>query len=76
MRASAPLGVLAVLAAPAPAWALGLGDIELHSALNQPFRADIQLSATASELENLRIALADRATFEAAGLDRPAFMSR
>jgi pilus assembly protein FimV len=63
------------LAAPAPTWALGLGDIELFSALNQPFRAEIALTATADELESLRVSLADRATFDRSGLERPAFMS-
>lgn len=75
MRAKAPWGIAVALAAPAPTWALGLGDIELFSALNQPFRAEIALTATAEELETLRVSLADRATFERSGLDRPAFMS-
>ena len=38
MRARARWGITPLLAAPAGAWALGLGDIELQSALNQPFR--------------------------------------
>jgi len=75
MRAKAPWGIVAALAAPAPTWALGLGDIELFSALNQPFRAEIALNATAQELESLRVTLADRETFERSGLERPAFMS-
>ncbi len=75
MRAKAPWGVVVALAAPAPTWALGLGDIELFSALNQPFRAEIALSATAEELESLRVSIADRATFDRSGLERPPFMS-
>ena len=75
MRAKAHWGVVVALAAPAPTWALGFGDIELFSALSQPFRAEIGLSATAEELESLRVSLADRATFEQSGLERPAFMS-
>lgn len=75
MRASAPWGVLVALTAPAPTWALGLGDIELHSALNQPFRADIGLTATNEELQSLRVGLAGREVFERSGLERPAFMS-
>jgi pilus assembly protein FimV len=68
--------VLTLLAAPVGAWALGLGDIELRSALNQPFQADIQLvSATAEELAALRVTLAGRETFERYGLDRPAYLS-
>ncbi|HEY5622625.1 MAG TPA: FimV/HubP family polar landmark protein [Gammaproteobacteria bacterium] len=58
------------------AWALGLGDIELDSALNQPLRAEILLvSATEDELATLRITLADEATFDRYGLDRPAFLA-
>lgn len=75
MRAKAPWGIAVALAAPAPTWALGLGDIELFSALNQPFRAEIALTATAEELETLRVNLAERAVFERSGLERPAFMS-
>ncbi|HMB73006.1 MAG TPA: hypothetical protein VKQ06_05505, partial [Gammaproteobacteria bacterium] len=75
MRTKAHWGVVVALAAPAPTWALGFGDIELFSALNQPFRAEIGLNATAEELESLRVNLAERAVFEQAGLDRPSFMS-
>jgi len=38
--------------------ALGLGEIELNSALNQPFNAEVELlSATEAELDELRSAL-------------------
>jgi pilus assembly protein FimV len=75
MRALARWGITPLLAAPAGAWALGLGDIELQSALNQPFRAEISLSATPDELQTLRINVADAATFERYGLDRPSFLT-
>ena len=75
MRPRARWGIAPLLAAPAGAWALGLGPIELQSALNQPFRAEIELSATAEELEGLRVFLADADTFERRGLDRPVFLS-
>jgi pilus assembly protein FimV len=53
-------------------WALGLGDIRLQSALNEPLRAEIELlSATPDELDNLKIAMASADTFERYGLDRP-----
>jgi pilus assembly protein FimV len=56
-------------------WALGLGDIELDSALNQPLRAEILLvSATEEELSSLRVTLADQETFDRYGLDRPIFL--
>jgi pilus assembly protein FimV len=55
---------LLVLAFASEVWALGLGDIRLSSALNEPFRAEIELlSATPEELENLTIVLASAETF-------------
>jgi len=57
-------------------WALGLGDIRLDSALNEPLRAEIQLlSATPEEMANLTVAIASADTFERYGIDRPVFMS-
>jgi pilus assembly protein FimV len=57
------------------AWALGLGEIRLDSALNAPLRAQIELlSATPEELENLTISLASAETFERYGLDRPFYL--
>ena len=65
----------AMLAVSAPAFALGLGEIRLKSALNAPLRAEIELlSASPDELNNLRIDLADAATFERYGLDRPFYL--
>jgi len=56
-------------------WALGLGDIRLQSALNEPLRAEIELlSATPDELGNLKIAMASAETFERYGLDRPVYL--
>jgi pilus assembly protein FimV len=75
MRALARWGITPLLAAPVGAWALGLGDIELESGLNQPFRARIGLSASTDELQGLRIALAGGETFARYGLDRPAFFN-
>lgn len=54
----------------ANAWALGLGDIQSESHLNQPFEARIPLvSATTRELATLNVRLAPQAAFERAGLD-------
>ncbi len=75
MRALARWGITPLLAAPLGAWALGLGDIESQSALNQPFKAEIALSATPEELQGLRITLAGNDTLERYGIDRPAFLS-
>jgi pilus assembly protein FimV len=72
MKSLPQWGATVLLAAPFGAWGLGLGDIELQSALNQPFEAEIALtSATAEELEGLRASLASPETYERYGLDRP-----
>ena len=56
-------------------WALGLGEVRLDSALNQPMRAAIELlGATEEELRNLTVTLASAETFERYGLDRPYYL--
>ncbi|MBL4583615.1 MAG: FimV family protein [Pseudomonadales bacterium] len=51
--------------------ALGLGDIELKSALNQPFDATIQLNSTGGLTEDeIIITLASKKDFERVGVDR------
>jgi pilus assembly protein FimV len=62
-----------VLLSPASVFALGLGDIDLHSGLNEPLSADIELvSAAPDELSSLRASLASRETFARYGLERSA----
>lgn len=57
--------------------ALGLGDIDLKSALNQPFNAEIELlSATEDELNELKVLLGSRQAFSNAGIDRSVFLSK
>jgi pilus assembly protein FimV len=57
-------------------WALGLGEIHLNSALNEPLNADIDLiAATPDELAALRATLAPREAFTRYGIDRPQFLS-
>lgn len=59
------------------AWALGLGDIRLSSALNQPLRAEIDLlAATPEELNNLTVQLAAAETFSRYDLARPLYLTR
>ncbi|MDH5473383.1 MAG: hypothetical protein OEY61_11055 [Gammaproteobacteria bacterium] len=65
---------LAVLAAllPGQGQTLGLGEIELKSALNQELDAEIEvLSAAPEDAEQLIVKLADRDAFARAGIDRP-----
>jgi pilus assembly protein FimV len=57
-------------------WALGLGDITMNSALNEPLNARIELlSATPEELDNLQIAMASADTFDRYGIDRPFYLN-
>ena len=53
------------------ALAIGLGDIRLESALNEPLRAEIELlTATPQELATLSVTLAPGDAFERYGIDR------
>ena len=68
--------LILLLAWSGTAQALGLGDIRLESALNEPFRAEIELlSVTPEELEGLTVRLAPTETFRRYGIDRPPFLS-
>jgi pilus assembly protein FimV len=70
------LPVLALLLSPVSAFALGLGEIHLNSALNEALNAEIELvSATPDEMNSVSAALASRETFTRYGLDRPAFLN-
>ena len=70
------LFALFVLLSPATVFALGLGDIRLHSALNEPLSAEIELvSAAPDELSSLRASLATRETFTRYGLERAPFLN-
>ncbi|MEQ8939132.1 MAG: hypothetical protein RLT30_10595, partial [Gammaproteobacteria bacterium] len=61
---------------PGVAAALGLGNLDLESALNEPFSGKIQLlSASVDELDSLNVALADAEAFDRANIDRPFILS-
>jgi pilus assembly protein FimV len=67
--------ISALLLSPAMALGLGLGEIRLNSALNEPFSAEIDLvAATPEELGALEANLASNEVFSRYGLDRPAFL--
>jgi pilus assembly protein FimV len=69
------LSVLFVLTLTSEVWAIGLGDIDLNSALNEPLRAEIVLlSASPDELSDLTVTLASAETFTRYGIDRPFFL--
>ncbi len=77
MSAKMPrLLLMACVLCPSLSWALGLGDIHLESALNEPLRAEIDLvAATPEELAGLRATLAANDAFVRYGIDRPSFLS-
>jgi pilus assembly protein FimV len=64
------------LLSPVTLYALGLGEIRLNSALNQPFDAEIELiSPTPEELSSLKVGLAPNEMFSRYGIDRPQYLS-
>ncbi len=70
------LMLMACLLCPTLSWALGLGEIHLNSALNEPMNAEIDLIAAGpEELSALRAALAPKDAFTRYGIDKPPFLS-
>ncbi|MBI5461269.1 MAG: FimV family protein [Gammaproteobacteria bacterium] len=59
------------------AFAMGLGEIQLLSALNQPLHAEIELlSPTAADLDDLRATLASSEAYAKAGVERAFFHTK
>jgi len=74
-RSLSRISLVLVLLLSSEVWALGLGDIRMNSALNEPLNARIELlSATPEELDNLTIAMASADTFDRYGIDRPFYL--
>jgi pilus assembly protein FimV len=68
--------LMACLLSPSLSWALGLGEIHLNSALNEPMNAEIDLiAASPDELSALHADLASKDSFTRYGIDRPPFLS-
>jgi pilus assembly protein FimV len=75
-RGQNPLVLMMALSLPGAAHALGLGEIHVNSALNEPLAADIDIiGATAEELSSLTASVANRETFLRFGAERPAFLA-
>ena len=67
----------ATLLAPASAYSLGIGDIKLHSALNQKLDAEIALLVSAGEdVSDLKVRLAPPDKFDEAGVPWNYFLSK
>ena len=70
------LALWSALLLPTSSLALGLGDIEVKSFLNQPLNAEIEvISARPGEIDDLLVSLASRDAFTRAGLSRPRHLS-
>jgi len=68
--------LMLAFALPGAAQALGLGEIHVDSAFNEPLAAEIDIvGATAEDLAGITASIADRETFLRFGVDRPAFLS-
>jgi FimV-like protein len=75
-RGQNPLIWMMAVTLPSAGHALGLGEIHVDSALNEPLTAEIDIvGATADELLGLRASVANRETFLHLGADRPAFLN-
>ncbi|MDH5435164.1 MAG: hypothetical protein OEX83_00250, partial [Gammaproteobacteria bacterium] len=56
--------------------ALGLGELTLHSSLNEPLSAEIELlSVQADELDGIKVAMASQRDFELVGVERMYFLT-
>ncbi|QKT04593.1 hypothetical protein HUS23_12640 [Ectothiorhodospiraceae bacterium 2226] len=76
-RRLVPLAAAISLLLAPQAHALGLGAIEVRSALDEPLLAEIQLvSVRPGELDELRVALASGADFQRAGVTRVGLLSQ
>ena len=76
MRKLAFILALSLIVFPGLASALGLGNIEISSALNEPLRARIALlSLQSGDAESMFVSIGSTEQFQRAGLDRPFVLS-
>ncbi len=69
--------VLSAATMPGDGWALGLGELTLHSYLNEPFRAEVALlEADALNDSDVHVDLASDAEFDRLGVSRGFFLTR
>ena len=58
-------------------WALGLGELTLHSYLNEPFRAEVALlESDAFDDSDVLVGLASEVEFERLGVSQDFFLTR
>lgn len=72
----APVMAILAMLIPAASFALGLGNITMNSALNQPLNAEIELlSVQPDDLNNLVVKLASEEDFQRVGAERAFFLT-
>jgi len=77
MKDMAKVFAILLLLLPVNSFSLGLGEINLHSALNQPLDAEIGLlSVGSTAVEKIVVKLASKEAFDNAGLERPFFLTK
>ncbi len=77
MRKSILACSVSLLMSPLATWALGMGDIQVNSSLNQPLNAEITLhSVTRKDLDSLRVALAPRSIYSRADIERSDYLKQ
>jgi FimV-like protein len=75
-RACYPLMLMLAVSLPGTTLALGLGDLRVDSALNEPLSAQIEIAAaTPEELATLTVQLADPQTYLRHHSERPAYLA-
>lgn len=75
-RGPYPILLMLAMSLPGAAKSLGLGDIRVDSALNEPLSAQIDIvGATRDELVALTAKVANREIFQRFGADRPSFLA-
>ena len=72
-----PIIVILAMLIPFPGHAVGLGNITVKSALNQPLEAEIELtSVTSWDLQDLVVQLASAEDFRRVGAERDFFLTQ
>lgn len=70
------MALWALLLVPGLSQALGLGEIEVNSALNQPLNAEIELvSVRPGEMQDLQVRVAPEALYRRLGIERSAIIT-
>ncbi|MCK5647582.1 MAG: hypothetical protein KAI22_01770, partial [Gammaproteobacteria bacterium] len=77
MRKSILACTVSFLMSPVSVWALGMGDIQVNSSLNQPLNAEIALhSVTKKDLDSLKVGLAPRSIYSRANIERSDYLAK